>query len=66
MTRADILSTLPPVLKHAFDALATVVGIACALVSAVNIVSVLAGVWWVLRIYETATVQRWLGKDRKP
>lgn len=66
MTRVDILSTLPPVLKYAFDALATAVGIACALVSAVNIVSVLAGVWWALRIYETATVQRWLRKDRKP
>jgi hypothetical protein len=49
-------------LKHVIDVLASLVAVALAKVSMVNIVSLLTLIWWTLRIYETPTVQRWLGR----
>jgi hypothetical protein len=57
---------LPPLLKHALDALASVAGALLAMANMVNVVSLLTLIWWTLRIYETPTVQRWLkrGQDQ--
>lgn len=51
-----------PILKHALDALASAAGVACALLSAANIITLLIVTYWMLRIYELPTVQRWLGR----
>lgn len=53
---------IPPILKHALDALASAVGIACAMVSAVNVITLLTAIYWTLRIYELPIVQRWLAR----
>lgn len=52
-----------PVLKHALDALASAVTIACAMVSATNIITLLIITYWTLRIYELPVVQGWLGRN---
>ncbi len=53
-----------PTLKHALDALASVAGVACAMVSAANVITLLIVTYWTLRIYELPVVQGWL--RRKP
>lgn len=53
---------IPPILKHALDALASAVGIACAMVSAMNVITLLTVIYWTLRIYELPTVQRWISR----
>lgn len=53
---------IPPILKHALDALASAVGIACAMVSAVNVITLLTAIYWTLRIYELPVVQRWVAR----
>ncbi|WJS97842.1 hypothetical protein [Novosphingobium humi] len=53
---------IPPILKHALDALASAVGIACAMVSAVNVITLLTAIYWTLRIYELPIVQRWAAR----
>lgn len=57
---------LPPILKHVIDVLASLAAVALAKVSMVNIVSLLTLIWWTLRIFETPTVQRWLGREKRP
>ncbi|WDF71480.1 hypothetical protein [Novosphingobium sp. KACC 22771] len=53
---------IPPILKHALDALASAIGIACAMVSAMNVITLLTVIYWTLRIYELPTVQRWISR----
>ena len=55
---------LPPLLKHVIDVLASLVAVLLAKVNMVNLVSLFTLIWWVLRIYETATVQNWLKRGR--
>lgn len=58
MTRPDIFAMLPSGVRSLIDALATAAGVAFAWATPANIVTVLTVIWWVLRIYETPTVQR--------
>jgi len=53
-----------PTLKHALDALASAAGVACAMLSAANVITLLIITYWTLRIYELPVVQGWL--RRKP
>ncbi|WP_317973692.1 hypothetical protein [Novosphingobium pituita] len=66
MTALESLSaTMPPALRHVLDALASAVGIMFAMANTVNVVTLLTVIWWVLRIFEMATVQRLLRRFRK-
>lgn len=66
MTALESLSaTMPPTVRHLLDAIASVVGVAFAMANTVNVVTLLTVIWWVLRIFETPTVQRILRRFRK-
>lgn len=49
--------------KHFFDSMALVVSALSGLLPSIAVA--LSIVWTVLRIYETVTVQGWLGRDRR-
>ncbi len=61
----DLFDSLPDGLKHGLDALSifTLLGSLISMLPAVA--SLLTIVWTVIRIYETATVQRMVGRERK-
>jgi hypothetical protein len=61
----SLSATMPPALRHVLDALASLVGIMFAMANTVNVVTLLTVIWWVLRIFEMATVQRLLRRFRK-
>lgn len=63
MSFRDLWEHVPEGLKHAVDALsiATLLGSLVSMLPA--IASVLTIIWTSIRIYESATVQRFLGKE---
>jgi len=59
----DLFDSIPDETKHAFDII-SLLGTLGALVSLLPAISAfLSCVWLGLRIYETKTVQGWLGKN---
>lgn len=57
---------VPEWLKYCFDCLSTTALLATIAQLLPHFASLLTVIWMAIRIFETATVQRWLGRDAPP
>lgn len=62
MNDDDLWKHIPEGMKHLLDALSIGTMLGTLFQMLPNIAALLTIVWTLLRIYESATVQRWLGK----
>lgn len=63
MSDDDLWKHIPEGIKHILDALSIGTMLGTLFQMLPNIAALLTIIWTVLRIYESATVQNWLGKD---
>jgi hypothetical protein len=61
----EIWKHLPEGAKHLLDALSIGTMLGTLFQMLPNIAALLTILWTAIRIYETATVQRWLGRDKQ-
>lgn len=65
MTNHDFWDHLPEGIKHLLDALSIGTMLGTLFQMLPNVAALLTILWTCIRIYESATVQRWLGRERR-
>ncbi|MFA7597014.1 MAG: hypothetical protein WCY92_11730 [Novosphingobium sp.] len=63
---SDPLREMSDSAKHAIDAVSIGTGVAALVQWLPSIAAILTIIWTALRIYETRTIQRLLGRDESP
>lgn len=63
MEQHDIWKHVPEGLKHLLDALSVGTMLGTLFQMLPNIAALITIIWTTIRIYETKTVQRWLGRE---
>lgn len=63
MEQHDIWKHVPEGLKHLLDALSIGTMLGTLFQMLPNIAALITIIWTTIRIYETKTVQRWLGRE---
>lgn len=64
MNDDDIWSHIPEGVKHLIDALSVGTMLGTLFQMLPNIAALITIIWTTIRIFETQTVQRWLGRDK--
>ena len=61
-TRKAVLMNLPPVAKTTGDVTSIGIGVGAFVEALPHVAALLVIVWWGIRIYETRTAQKWIGR----